>query len=166
MIRLAFPLITVAGRNGQRGERRDGASGLYYPATDRMAQIHFESAYGGENRAELQRSDGLRAECFAYRGVVAALPDNQRDDFCRARTRKESTKPCVFPACPQKPRTPPVTLESGRAITIWHSIVERYTPPVAHRLGGEVKPASKPRNYTTDAVLMTSARWPANTRAF
>ncbi|STS87577.1 B12-dependent methionine synthase [Klebsiella variicola] len=68
--------------------------GLYHPAADRWRD-YLESAYGGENRAELQW-----ARPFTYRtprapsGVVAALlSDTQRDDFV-ARTRKEY-EPCV-----------------------------------------------------------------------
>ncbi len=56
----------VAGRDGQRGEG-DGAPGLYHSAAD-WRRDHLESAHGGENRAELQRPDGLRAERLAHRG--------------------------------------------------------------------------------------------------
>ncbi|WP_186798616.1 hypothetical protein, partial [Salmonella enterica] len=66
-------------------------------------------------------------------GVVAALlSDTQRDDFV-ARTRKEYETVRIQHAR-KKPRTPPVTLEAARDNDLafdW----ERYTPPVAHRLG-------------------------------
>ncbi|EKQ0644152.1 methionine synthase [Salmonella enterica] len=80
-------------------------------------------------------------------GVVAALlSDNQRDDFV-ARTRKEYETVRIQHAR-KKPRTPPVTLEAARDNDLafdW----ERYTPPVAHRLGVQGVEASIEtlRNY-------------------
>ncbi|MEA7510894.1 cobalamin-dependent protein, partial [Salmonella enterica subsp. enterica serovar Virginia] len=80
-------------------------------------------------------------------GVVAALlSDTQRDDFV-ARTRKEYETVRIQHAR-KKPRTPPVTLEAARDNDLafdW----ERYTPPVAHRLGVQEVEASIEtlRNY-------------------
>ena len=56
----------VARRDGQRGER-DGAPGLYVAAADRRRH-HLQGAHRGENRAELQRPDHLRAKRLAHRG--------------------------------------------------------------------------------------------------
>ncbi|HDP0365866.1 TPA: homocysteine S-methyltransferase family protein [Salmonella enterica subsp. enterica serovar Concord] len=80
-------------------------------------------------------------------GVVAALlSDTQRDDFV-ARTRKEYETVRIQHAR-KKPRMPPVTLEAARDNDLafdW----ERYTPPVAHRLGVQEVEASIEtlRNY-------------------
>ncbi len=78
----------------------------------------------------------------------------------------KSTKPCVF-STPAKPRTPPVTLEAARDNDLafdW----ERYTPPVAHRLGVQEVEASIEtlRNYIDWTPFFMTGRWPANTRAF
>ncbi len=87
-----------------------GLSGLITPSLDEMVNVAKEmerqgftiplliggattsKAHGGENRAELQRPDGVCAEHITHRWCGGgAASDTQRDDFV-ARTRYETVR--------------------------------------------------------------------------